>query len=289
MHVTFVDILLATSIVQSVTMAIFLLLPGNASLLSNRLLAITVLSFAAGLSRVLPVRHRARGAAPEPRLPRHAVRPVAGGHPVPVRQVADVPGFQAAQGACDPLAAVLDRPRHLPRRVPPATAGREAQDPAAARPPGGAGVAVDGGGDSPGLSRLPLRDDPLDQSLRRDVRRIFSDIENKQLAWLRSLLVATRSSGRSACSIACPPTCSRAMSGAEWVVEHRCRHRVRIHQLPAGQRPATTDPVLGTEHAGSGAAGRRGRARHRTVRRQRIHRPARAAHARRPAISSIPT
>lgn len=50
MHVTFVDILLATSIVQSVTLAVFLLLPGNASLLSNRLLAATVLSFAAGLA-----------------------------------------------------------------------------------------------------------------------------------------------------------------------------------------------------------------------------------------------
>ena len=52
MYLTFIDILLATSIVQSLALAAFLLLPANIGLLSNRLLLVTVISFAAGLSEI---------------------------------------------------------------------------------------------------------------------------------------------------------------------------------------------------------------------------------------------
>jgi len=51
-YLTFIDILLATSIVQSLALAAFLLLPANIGLLSNRLLLVTVISFAAGLSEI---------------------------------------------------------------------------------------------------------------------------------------------------------------------------------------------------------------------------------------------
>ena len=49
MYLTLVDLLLATSIVQSLSLAAFLLLPGTFRLISNRLLAASVLTFAAGL------------------------------------------------------------------------------------------------------------------------------------------------------------------------------------------------------------------------------------------------
>ena len=49
MYLTLVDFLLATSIVQSLSLAAFLLLPGTFRLISNRLLAASVLTFAAGL------------------------------------------------------------------------------------------------------------------------------------------------------------------------------------------------------------------------------------------------
>src|SRR5690554_8052620 len=49
MYLTLVDLLLATSILQSLALAAFLLLPGAFRLVSNRLLAASVLAFAAGL------------------------------------------------------------------------------------------------------------------------------------------------------------------------------------------------------------------------------------------------
>ncbi|MFA7505925.1 MAG: helix-turn-helix domain-containing protein [Burkholderiaceae bacterium] len=49
MYLALVDVLLATSIVQSLGLAAFLLLPETFRLLSNRLLAASVLTFAAGL------------------------------------------------------------------------------------------------------------------------------------------------------------------------------------------------------------------------------------------------
>lgn len=49
MYLTLVDLLLATSIVQSLGLTAFLLLPGTFRLVSNRLLAASVLTFAAGL------------------------------------------------------------------------------------------------------------------------------------------------------------------------------------------------------------------------------------------------
>ena len=52
MYLTLADILLATSIIQSLGLATFLLLPGTIRLLSNRLLAASVLTFAAGLGEV---------------------------------------------------------------------------------------------------------------------------------------------------------------------------------------------------------------------------------------------
>ena len=52
MYLTFIDILLATSIVQSLALAVFLLLPANIGLLSNRLLLVTVICFAAGLTEI---------------------------------------------------------------------------------------------------------------------------------------------------------------------------------------------------------------------------------------------
>ena len=50
MHLTLVDLLLATSIIQSLGLAVFLLLPETARSTSNRLLAASVLTFAAGLA-----------------------------------------------------------------------------------------------------------------------------------------------------------------------------------------------------------------------------------------------
>jgi len=52
MYLTLIDILLVTSIVQSLALAAFLMLPVNISLLSNRLLLVTVICFAAGLSEI---------------------------------------------------------------------------------------------------------------------------------------------------------------------------------------------------------------------------------------------
>ncbi|WP_163557774.1 AraC family transcriptional regulator [Halomonas sp. NO4] len=52
MYLTLVDILLATSIVQSLALAAFLLLPETFRLVSNRLLAASVITFAAGLGEV---------------------------------------------------------------------------------------------------------------------------------------------------------------------------------------------------------------------------------------------
>ncbi|WP_027960594.1 helix-turn-helix domain-containing protein [Halomonas halodenitrificans] len=52
MYLTLVDLLLATSIIQSLGLAAFLLLPETFRLISNRLLAASVLTFAAGLSEV---------------------------------------------------------------------------------------------------------------------------------------------------------------------------------------------------------------------------------------------
>lgn len=52
MYLTFIDILLVTSIVQSLALAVFLLLPANIGLLSNRLLLVTVICFAAGLAEI---------------------------------------------------------------------------------------------------------------------------------------------------------------------------------------------------------------------------------------------
>lgn len=52
MYLTLVDLLLATSIIQSLGLAAFLLLPEMFRLISNRLLAASVLAFAAGLGEV---------------------------------------------------------------------------------------------------------------------------------------------------------------------------------------------------------------------------------------------
>ena len=52
MYLTLVDLLLATSIIQSLGLAAFLLLPETFRLTSNRLLAASVLAFAASLSEV---------------------------------------------------------------------------------------------------------------------------------------------------------------------------------------------------------------------------------------------
>lgn len=52
MYLSLVDLLLATSIIQSLGLAVFLLLPETFRLISNRLLAATLLTFAAGLSEV---------------------------------------------------------------------------------------------------------------------------------------------------------------------------------------------------------------------------------------------
>ncbi len=52
MYLTLVDLLLATSIIQSLGLAAFLLLPETFRLISNRLLAVSVLAFAASLSEV---------------------------------------------------------------------------------------------------------------------------------------------------------------------------------------------------------------------------------------------
>ena len=52
MYLTLVDLLLATTIIQSLGLAAFLLLPETFRLISNRLLAASVLAFAAGLGEV---------------------------------------------------------------------------------------------------------------------------------------------------------------------------------------------------------------------------------------------
>ncbi|NWN81911.1 MAG: helix-turn-helix transcriptional regulator [Halomonas sp.] len=52
MYLTLVDLLLATSIIQSLGLAAFLLLPDTFRLISNRLLAASVFTFAAGLGEV---------------------------------------------------------------------------------------------------------------------------------------------------------------------------------------------------------------------------------------------
>lgn len=52
MYLNLADILLLTSILQSLALAVFLLIPANFRLISNRLLLATVLAFAAGLAEV---------------------------------------------------------------------------------------------------------------------------------------------------------------------------------------------------------------------------------------------
>jgi AraC-like DNA-binding protein len=52
MHLNITDILLLTSIIQSLALAVFLLLPANVGLVSNRLLLATVIFFAAGLTEI---------------------------------------------------------------------------------------------------------------------------------------------------------------------------------------------------------------------------------------------
>lgn len=52
MYLNITDILLITSIIQSLVLAVFLLLPGNIGLVSNRLLLATVIFFAAGLAEI---------------------------------------------------------------------------------------------------------------------------------------------------------------------------------------------------------------------------------------------
>ncbi|MGL1835089.1 helix-turn-helix domain-containing protein [Rhodocyclaceae bacterium SMB388] len=52
MYLSIADILLITSIVQSLALAVFLLLPANIGLLSNRLLLVTVICFAAWLTEI---------------------------------------------------------------------------------------------------------------------------------------------------------------------------------------------------------------------------------------------
>lgn len=52
MYLSLVDILLLTSIVQALALALFLLLPGNVGLVSNRLLVATLVCFAAGLVEI---------------------------------------------------------------------------------------------------------------------------------------------------------------------------------------------------------------------------------------------
>lgn len=52
MYLSIADILLITSIVQSLALAVFLLLPANVGLLSNRLLLATVICFAAWLTEI---------------------------------------------------------------------------------------------------------------------------------------------------------------------------------------------------------------------------------------------
>jgi len=51
-YLSITDILLITSIIQSLVLAVFLLLPGNFGLVSNRLLLATVICFAAGLAEI---------------------------------------------------------------------------------------------------------------------------------------------------------------------------------------------------------------------------------------------
>ena len=52
MYLSIADVLLITSIVQSLALAVFLLLPANVGLLSNRLLLATVICFAAWLTEI---------------------------------------------------------------------------------------------------------------------------------------------------------------------------------------------------------------------------------------------
>ncbi|MGC3872113.1 helix-turn-helix domain-containing protein [Halomonas sp. GXIMD04776] len=52
MYLSLVDLLLATTIIQSLGLAVFLLLPETFQLISNRLLAASILTFAAGVSEV---------------------------------------------------------------------------------------------------------------------------------------------------------------------------------------------------------------------------------------------
>lgn len=53
MYLTLTDIVLLTSIIQSLALAVFLLLPSNSGLISNRLLVATLVFFAAGLGVVV--------------------------------------------------------------------------------------------------------------------------------------------------------------------------------------------------------------------------------------------
>ncbi|MCR8915706.1 helix-turn-helix domain-containing protein [Marinobacter panjinensis] len=52
MYLTLTDLVLLTSIIQSLSLAIFLLLPSNVGLVSNRLLVATLVFFAAGLGEI---------------------------------------------------------------------------------------------------------------------------------------------------------------------------------------------------------------------------------------------
>jgi AraC-like DNA-binding protein len=218
MQVSFVDILVATSIVQSLALAVFLLLPGTIRLTSNQLLAATVISFAAWLSEFFLY---GTGLALE--FPNLAYLGTlvgllqAGGlylyarslmyrdfrlrweHAVHTLPFWVVSGIFLVEYYLQPVQVKLDI---LSRR------------------------------DHPGVLTSPLLAVAIHlvvlgylvatiRALNRfgiDVRQIFSSTENKQLAWLRSLLVGYAVVWTVSMVYCLAAHVLRSQAGADWVV-----------------------------------------------------------------------
>lgn len=218
MQVTFVDILLATSIVQSLALAAFLLLPANIRLSSNQLLAATGVSFAAWLGEIflygtgLALEHpnlaylgtlvgllQAGGLHLYARSLMYRDFRLRWQHAVHTLPFWIVSAIFLVEYYLQPVQVKLDL---LSRR------------------------------DHPGMLASPLLAVAIHlvvlgylyatiRAINRfglDVRRIFSSLENRQLAWLRSLLVGYAVVWTVSLFYCLAAHVLKNRAGAEWVV-----------------------------------------------------------------------
>lgn len=218
MQMTLVEILLATSIVQSLALALFLLLPANVRLTSNQLLAATVISFAAWLGEFflygtgLALRHpnlaylgtlvgllQAGGLYLYARSLMYRDFRLRWEHAVHTLPFWVVSGIFLVEYYLQPVQGKLDI---LSQR------------------------------DHPGVLTSPLLAVGIHlvvlgylvatiRAINRfglDVRQLFSSLENKQLAWLRSLLVGYAVVWTVSMFYCLAAHVLKSRTGADWVV-----------------------------------------------------------------------